>query len=317
MRSFLARVVKPNQSVFLAYGIGLFLLLAVSILKPGYASESHLRVVAIDCAILGIAAVGQTFVILTGGLDLSVPWVFTSSAFYLSMFCGGNNSTLVLAIPAVLLISTFMGMLNGAGVAYLGISPVIMTLGANTIFQGVLVGITGGRPQGQLPEAMQSVTKGSILGLPNLVIIWVLVAAAATVALSKLPLGRKVLAIGNSEKVSVFSGINVKRIKMGMYAISGFSAGLAGILFASRLGQLYLGMGDPYQMTSIAVVAVGGTSLIGGKGSYLGTIAGTLTIIVLTGLLAAFSLPASVQQIIYGVVIFVAVLFARGKIAER
>lgn len=313
----LIRFVKSNQSVILGYAMSLILLLIVSVLKPGYASPNHLRIVAIDCAVLGCVALGQTFVILTGGLDLSVPWVFTSAGYFLSMLSGGVNSNLAFAIPAVLLICTVMGSLNGAGVAYLGISPVIMTLGANTVFQGALVGITGGRPQAKLPDLMQTITKGSITGLPNLLVIWIMIAFVATLVLSKTSFGRKIYAIGNSESVSLFSGIDVRRMKLAVYAISGFSSGLAGMLFAGRLGQLYLGMGDPYQMSTIAAVAVGGASLMGGSGNYVGTIAGTLTIIVLTGLLSAFNLPSALQQIIYGLVLFTAVFLARRRVRER
>ncbi len=308
---------KNNQPVIFGYATSLVLLLIVSVLKPGYASLNHLKIVAIDCAVLGSVALGQTFVILTGGLDLSVPWVFTSAGYFLSMLSGGVNSNLAFSIPAVLLICTFMGVINGTGVAYLGISPVIMTLGANTVFQGALVGITGGRPQAKLPDLMQRITNGAITGLPNLFFIWIILAFIATVVLSKTSFGRKVYAIGNSESVSLFSGIDVRRMKLAVYAISGFTSGLAGMLFAGRLGQLYLGMGDPYQMSTIAAVAVGGASLMGGSGNYLGTIAGTMTIIVLTGLLSAFSLPSNIQQIIYGIVLFTAVFLARRRAPER
>jgi ribose transport system permease protein len=313
----LIRFIRGNQSIIFGYMTSIILLLVVSILKPGYASLNHLKIVAIDCAVLGSVALGQTMVILTGGLDLSVPWVFTSAGYFLSMLSGGVNSNLAFSIPAVLLICTLMGALNGAGVAYLGISPVIMTLGANTVFQGALVGITGGRPQAKLPDLMQTITNGAITGLPNLLLIWLILACVATLVLSKTSFGRKIYAIGNSESVSLFSGIDVRRMKLAVYAISGFTSGLAGMLFAGRLGQLYLGMGDPYQMSTIAAVAVGGASLMGGSGNYIGTIAGTLTIVVLTGLLSAFSLPSNIQQIIYGVVLFSAVFLARRRVTER
>jgi len=135
--------------------------------------------------------------------------------------------------------------------------------------------------------------------------------------LAKTPFGRRVYATGNSDAVSLFAGIDVKRTRLLVYAISGLTAGLAGVLFAGRLGQLYLGMGDPYQLTTIAAVAIGGASLMGGSGSYLGTMAGVLTIVILTGLLSAFTLPSSVQQVIYGLVLFAAVVAPRRRALER
>jgi ribose transport system permease protein len=309
--------IDRNRSAIVGYAISVLLLLVVSLLKPGYASPNHLRIIGIDCAVLGMAAMGQTFVVLTGGLDLSVPWVFTSAGYLLSMLSGGSDGSLLLTVPAVLLACTAMGALNGLGVAYLGISPVIMTLGANTIFQGALLGVTGGRPQARLPELVQAFSKGAVAGIPNLLVAWLALTAIATVVLAKTPFGRRVYAVGTSDTVSLFSGVDVKLTRLAVYAVSGFTAGLAGMLFAGRLGQLYLGMGDPYQLTTIAAVAIGGASLMGGSGTYLGTVAGTLTIVILTGLLSAFTLPASVQQIIYGLVLFAAVVLPRRKAAER
>jgi ribose transport system permease protein len=308
---------ERNQPVLTGYATSLLLLVIVSLVKPGYASANHLRIIAIDCAILGIVSIGQTLVILTGGLDLSIPWVFTSAGYFLSMLSRGNSENLAFAIPIVLLISAGMGLFNGAGVAYLGISPVIMTLGANTVFQGALLGITGGKPQARLPDFMQVLSKGSVSGIPNLLVIWLTLSVAIMVVLTKTAFGRKIYAVGSSETVSFFSGIDVKRTRLAVYAISGLAAGSAGVLFAGRLGQLYLGMGDQYQLTTIAAVAIGGASLIGGKGNYAGTIAGTLTIVVLSGLLSAFNLTTSVQQIIYGFVLFGAVFLAREKGLER
>ncbi|HBE78464.1 MAG TPA: ABC transporter permease [Firmicutes bacterium] len=305
------------QTIISSYIMSALILLVVAILKPGYTSLDHLKVISIDAAILGIVSLGQTFVILTGGIDLSIPWILTNAAFILTYLSGGDNSNLGLIIPVVLLISTLMGLFNGIGVAYLGISPIIMTLGSNIIFQGGLVGFSGGTPGGRSPEFVQYLILGKIGGLPVILLLWVLIIFVATVVLSKTPFGRQLYAVGNNEKVALFSGINVKFTKMIVYAASGFTAGLAGILFAGRLGQLYLGMGDEFQFQSITAVAIGGASLMGGSGSYIGTVAGAFTIIILSGLLSVFSLSTSVQQILYGLVLFIAVVFSKKRGKER
>lgn len=308
--------IDKYQTIIISYAISVALFLVVALLRPGYADISNIKVIAMDCSILGIACLGQTLVILTGGLDFSVPWVFTSSAFYMAMLCGGSDLNIFPVFLLVLGICVLMGLANGFGVAYLRISPVIMTLGTNAIFMGMLMGITGGKPY-ELPDTVQAVCTGAAGNVPNLLIIWIVVIIVGTLLLSKTSFGRQIYAVGNNETVALFSGINTRKVKMAVYMISSLCAGLAGILFAGRLGQLYFGMGDPFQMQTIAAVAVGGASLMGGSGSYIGTVAGTITLVVLTGLLAAFNLQTSTQEIIYGAVLLLAVFLSRKRVAEK
>lgn len=143
-----------------------------------------------------------------------------------------------------------------------------------------------------------------------MVLLWILIIAVASIVLAYTPYGRKVYAVGNNETVAFYSGVKTKRIKMIAYAISGLAAGLGGLLFTGRIGQSYLGMGDSVMFETIAVVAIGGTSMIGGSGNYIGTVAGALILIILKNLLSAFLIPASIAQIIYGLVILVAMIFS-------
>jgi ribose transport system permease protein len=139
----------------------------------------------------------------------------------------------------------------------------------------------------------------------------------AIVILHKTRLGRNIYAVGSNENVAFFSGINTKQTKVIAYAICGLFTAVAGVLYSGRLGQLYLAMGEEYQMQSIAAVAIGGVSLIGGKGSYVGTMAGVLIIVVLNGFLSALNIPPNVQKIVYGVVLFIAVFVAAREIKAK
>lgn len=308
---------KQNSSILLTFVVAAALLAFVSIVKPGYSNPANLKVLSISIAVLGFTALGQTFPILTGGMDLSVPWIFCIGGYLCAMLTGGENAKLIYAVPAVLLVGALMGAVNGFGIAYVGIAPVIMTMASNIIYQGLLVGFTGGTPGGSIPQIIKDLATGDICGVSVLFLLWLVISAAAWLLLVKTPYGRKLYGVGTSEQVSLFSGVSVKKIKLSAYAICGMMAALAGMLYSGKLSQLYLGMGDTYQMASVSAVAIGGISLVGGSGSYIGAIAGSFVIIILDGLLAAMSLSQGVQKIIYGIVLFFAVLISSRKKITR
>ena len=302
------KIWSKNSSIIITYVIAIMLLVIVSIARPGYASVNNLNVLAVSAAFLGITALGQTFVVLTGGMDLSIPWMFTMSAFMLSSFANGSNEALVWVVPVVLLIGAGLGFINGVGVAYLGITPVIMTLSTNVIFQGLLLSITGGVPANAPPSGLQDFSNGTTMGVSNVFWVWIILSVIAIVVLYKTKFGRSVYAVGCNENVALFSGINIKHIKLAVFVICGMLAAAGGMLNAGRLSQPYLGMGDLYQMQTVAAVSIGGVALRGGSGSYVGAIAGVLILTILDGVLSALNIPPSVRKIVYGVVLFVAVL---------
>ena len=305
--------IRKNFSIIMTYAVAIVLLAFVSIVRPGYANPNNLRILSISASILGVTAMGQMIVVLTGGMDLSVPWMFTIAAFLTANLTGGDNTRLLYAIPVVLGVGALMRAFNGVGIAYAGIAPVIMTMGSNIIFQGLLLGLTGGTPGGSAPNALKAFAEGSVLGLSPIFLFWILLSVAFFILVAKSPYGRKIYAIGNSDTVALYSGINVKLTRVSAYAVCGMMAALAGILFSGRISQLYLGMGDPYQMQSVSAVAIGGVSLLGGSGSYVGTIGGVFVLIILDGLLSALGIAQSIQKIVYGVVLFLAVLLSSRK----
>jgi ribose transport system permease protein len=210
-----------------------------------------------------------------------------------------------------------MGLVNGFGVAYVGIVPVIMTISTNIIFQGLLVGISGGMPGGSPPPALKELVHRSVGSVSSLFLIWLVISAVIILILHKTQFGRNIYSVGSNETVAFFSGINTKLTKLMAYAICGLLTSIAALLYSGRLGQLYLAMGEPYQMQTIAAVAIGGISLNGGKGSYAGTMAGVLIIVVLNGFLSAMNIPPNVQKIVYGAVLFIAVLIAAREIKVK
>lgn len=304
---------RKSGSIILTFVVAFLLLAFISIVKPGYANAANLNVLSISVAVLGLTALGQTLPILTGGMDLSIPWMFCIGGYLCAGLTAGDNNKLFYAIPIVLIAGLIMGTFNGLGIAYVGIAPVIMTMASNIIFQGLLVGITEGTPGGSISGILKIfATKGSgVVGW--IFLFWLLVSFGAWIILSKTPYGRKIYAVGNSETCALYSGINVKFLKLSAYAVCGMMAALAGMLYAGKVSQLYLGMGDTYQMASVSAVAIGGVSLVGGSGSYVGTMAGCFVIVILESLLAAMNFSQGIQKIIYGIVLFLAVMISSRK----
>ena len=299
--------------MIISYLTALILFAAISVYKPGFASIDHIRVLCSEAAIIGVVAIGQTFVIITGGIDLSVAWMVGIAAIMITNVTKGLDESLAWAVPFILVLTTCFGLVNGICIAYLNMPPIVMTLGMNTVLQGGLVAVTQGAPGGAAPAFIKKMGQSSFLGIPYLIIIWAVLAAVVTVLLFKMKYGRELFAVGNNATVAAYSGINVRRVTLTAYAVSGLTAGIAGMLLAGKVGQSYLGIGDNFQFQSIAAVAIGGTSLMGGNGNYLGTVAGAFTITIILGILAALNLPFGVQKMAYGIVVLASVLMSVRK----
>src|SRR4029079_7658167 len=200
--------------------------------------------------------------------------------------------------------------MNVAGIALFGVPAIIMTLAVNVILQGAILVYTGGTPQATAPGLIQYLAVGRIGPIPVIAIVWGVLALAASFLLSKTVFGRQLYAVGTSPTVAEFSGVPVVRTTLLAYTLSGFTAALAGMLLTGYTAQAYLGMGDPYLFTSIAAVAIGGASILGGSGHYVGTIAGAFVLTILAGLLPALDLSNGALLIVYGAVILPTVSLA-------
>lgn len=301
-------IIKKNQGVVFCYLIALVLFAGFSVYMPGFARLSHIRTVFLESALIGIVALGQTLVVITGGIDLSVAWMMTIGAYMVSNLVNSSNANLVWGIPLMLVVTFGLGAINGFCISCLRVPAIVMTLGMNIILQGALVALTQGSPGQSAPPLLLTLGQKNLLGIPYLVIIWIIMTVVVMLALFKMKYGRKLFAIDNNATVAKYSGIRVDNTIILSYAISGMTAGIAGALLAGKVGSCYLAMGDTYQFQSIAAVAIGGTSMLGGKGNYLGTVAGSLTITILLGILVALNLPFGVQTMAYGLIVLISVI---------
>jgi ribose transport system permease protein len=262
---------------------------------------------------LAVLALGQGTVILTGGLDLSVPWTIGLCGILLAGMVSGSDAALVYALPLVLLIACLIGLANGIGIVYLGISPIVMTLAMNGILQGAALLYSQGTPAGFSSPMLRWFMTGRIGFVTPVVLFLVVFVAVAVLLLSRTSFGRRVYGIGNGVRAAKLSGIAVDRTLILVYVLSAFCAGLVGVMLTGFSGQASLGMGDEYLLPSIAVVVVGGALITGGRGHYLGMLGGVLLLTALQMLLAGTNLPYATRAILYGLVVLGAVMALRER----
>lgn len=295
--------------------IGLILLIiVVSILNPSFLDLSNLLNLLRQISINGLIAFSMTFIILTGGIDLSVGSILAlSSAFIALMITSGVDPIIALIIGV--LIGFVLGAVNGLLVTKGNMAPFIATLATMTIFRGLTLVITDGNPITNLGDSylFQLFGKGYFIGIPVPAVTMIIVFVILLIILQKTTFGRHTYAIGGNEVAAKISGIKVNKIKILIYGISGLMSALAGGILTSRLNSAQPTAGTSYELDAIAAVVLGGTSLTGGKGRIVGTLIGVLIIGVLNNGLNLLGVSSFYQQVVKGVVILIAVLIDRKK----
>ncbi|WP_197260658.1 ABC transporter permease [Brevibacillus laterosporus] len=293
--------------------LGLFLLVIIlSIVSSDFLTVSNIFNVLRQVSINALIAFGMTFVILTGGIDLSVGSTLAlSSALSAGMMASGGDP--FLAIVVGLLAGLVMGAFNGILVAKGNVAPFIATLATMTVFRGLTLVYTEGKPITGLPNSFGMVGKSFFLQIP-MPVIWMLLSFIALYFILKhTTFGRHVYALGSNEEATRLSGVSTTKVKIWVYSISGLFASLAGIILTSRLNSAQPTAGTSYELDAIAAVVLGGTSLSGGKGWIVGTLIGAMIIGVLNNGLNLLNVSSFYQLVAKGAVILIAVLLDRSK----
>jgi len=312
--AFLERIALTRDRRRVAYAFLAAVLLFVigELVHPGFARFQSVTAVLTIASFVGLVAAGQTFVVLIGGIDLSVPWVLNGAAILLVTTSLGQDDRALYSLAVTLGMGAAVGVVNGVAIAFVGVPAVVMTLAMNGIMEGLTLGLSGGLTCGACasyaPPLVANAVHGSLLGIPAALYLWLVVIAVVSVVLSFTTFGRKTYAIGNNMRVSYLAGVNVRLVTVLLYMLSGIFAALAGILLVGFGGQASLGMGDPYLFQSIAAVVIGGVYMLGGRGHYLGTAAGAVTLVALVSVLLAMNMPDYGRNIIYGIVILLLLL---------
>lgn len=279
-----------------------------AVIAPQFFSVPNLINVALSIAITGILAVGMTAVILTGGIDLSVGSVAALAGVTAAMVAGADRGGVVLGGLVALGIGLAVGLFNGIVIAQFRVPPFVTTLAMLTICRGLAFIVTGGRSIGNLPSGFGFLGRERILGVPVPVLLMLLVFAIGWFVLKRMTFGRYVYAVGGNREAAFLAGVNTKGVTVLVYVLNGLLVGLAGWVLASRLGAGVPNAGLQYELDVIAAVVVGGTSLMGGRGSVIGTFWGAVFIGILNNGLNLAGIDPYIQKIALGVVILLAVL---------
>lgn len=298
------------KGVYTLLGLVMFILLMVvtmSIISPVFLTSGNIINVLRQVSLNGILAVGLTFVILTGGIDLSVgSLVAVTGVVVGSMLVNGYGW--MEAVVAGVAISVLFGVFNGVMIAYCGLPPFIATLAGQTIGRGFALVFSDGKPYALANKDFLNIGKGSALGIPIPIWILFIVCAAAMVILNKTTYGRHVYAFGGNRNATKLSGVKTKFNEMSVYVISALMAGIVGVILAARISSGQPTAGNGYELDAIAAVAIGGTSMSGGIGTLSGTILGFIIIGILSNSLTLLSVSSFYQQIVKGAIILIAVL---------
>lgn len=314
-----AAAVRPPR--FAAIWVATALLFAVSpLLAPGSDSRSALLSTLPFAAILAIAAIGQTLVIQQRGLDLSVAGMITLTTILVTKVPGGRESGLLPAIGLVVLACVASGLVSGLAITRLGITPLVATLGVNALLTGVVLQITSGAATASATAGLARFSLERTLGIPNTVVVAVLVCVALAAVMRTSAIGRRFVAAGTSPKAGYAAGIRVERYQVATYVVASLSYGVAGVFAAGFLGTPGIATGDNYLLPTIAAVVLGGTSLAGGSGSVAATMIGALFLTQLEQVVLGMGAPDSVQLVIQGSIIALGMALRQvplGRIAAR
>ncbi len=308
-----------DPAVATAFACIVLLLFVGSLYSRNFLSPEYLLQQLKVASFLGVIASGMMLAILIGQIDLSLPWVVTTGAMMSCALASYGAAGAILAVPFGVLAGVAIGLANGFGVAYLRIPSMIVTLATNAVAQGLMVVYSGGfSPRDFASPAMRYLATGfAIPGLPNAVLCWAAIGAATIFLLTRTTFGRAIYGIGNRERAAYLSGVDTRRVVLAVFAISGGASAFGGVLLAGYASKAAQSMGDAYLLPAIAAVVLGGTSILGGRGSYYGTVAGAMLITLLQSILSVMQIPEFGRQIVYGVVIVCMLLLYGRERAAR
>ncbi len=309
MRKF--SISPPVAAILLA--IVLFLL--SGFLPNGFGNDINVAIAQATnivrlAVFLGVIAAGQTLVIISGfeGIDLSAGAVVTLAAILTYVTVKGEDDKVLLALLISLAVGALIGFINGLGITFLKISPFVMTLGMSGVVTGLIIIINHGNVSGKVAPIMTRLIARPLspdIPIPNAIIIWIIFGFLMWLLLERSTFGKHLFAIGVNRVTAKLSGVNVTATNLAVYSLAGALAGFGGFLLVGNTGVVFINLGQPFLFPSIAAVAVGGTLLSGGKGSYWGTMAGAIVLTLITSLLTTMQMPDSVRRMVLGATLLV------------
>jgi len=297
---------RQHWATLIVYGVLMALILASSVTSDVFPTSRNFNNLIRQAVALGIVSIGQTLVLLTAGIDLSVGSVISLTTCLTTGLIHGRGALVLPVIALVIVAALFIGFCNGVIIIKTHVSPLIVTLAMMSVVQGVVFLYTKG-PVGEVPQSFSFIAWGKFGFMPFPIFILATVAVAGIILQRQTTFGRSLLAMGGNEEVARRSGIQVDRVKVVTYMICSFAAALTGIFLSSRMGQGDPLAGERYMIDSIIPALIGGTSLTGGKGGIVGTIAGIFILTIVSNILNLLNVETYWQWVVTGVIVIVAV----------
>ncbi len=304
-----------RAAIFLWVAVFLLFMLGEGISR-GFFTPSHIGAISRSAAFIGIAAIGQTLVVLTGGIDLSVGALISLGNVFACLLLDGKDANNLWVIPLILLLGLAIGTANGLGVAVLGISPMVMTMAIGVVTTGITLIYSKGAPKGYASPFLRSLGVGNVGGVPIPVLVWLVLALLTLIILKLSVFGRSIYYVGANETSAVFTGVRVPLVKTAIYALSGLSAVFTGILYAGYTSTAFVDIGKDFTMQTITAVVIGGTAMTGGKGGYGGTIVGAVLFCLIESIMTLLRLPEAGRKIVNGLIIIALIMFYYRKSAR-
>lgn len=304
LSSLTQRVSPPVVALILA----IILFFLGGLISPSFVNPTQATNIVRLAAFLGIIGAGQTLVIISGneGIDLSVGAIVTLGAIITFRITSGDNAMILPALGLALAVGAGIGLINGLGIVILRIPPLVMTLAMAGVVEGLVLQYTRGELIGDTPDLMsQLIAEPLFLGIPGVIVIWILLGIGMWVLLERTSFGKQLFAIGSNRTTSKLSGIRVNYVVLATYTLSGLLAAFGGFVLLGFTQTVFLNLGNPYLFPSIAAVVVGGTLLSGGQGSYWGTMSGALVLTLIDSLLRAAQLQEAFQLMVLGFILLV------------
>ncbi len=295
------RLSNPTGYILSVFLVSAILMPLSRLVSPSLGSWNTISAILVISSMLTLIGFGQGLVILVGELDLSLPSTISLAGVLTTAWMGASPS--VSTFAQIIVITAFIGLVNGIGVAVLKVPSFIMTLGTQLIIAGTALGYTKGTVPGTTPQFLADLMLGRSLGIPNPILLLVAIAVVGSFIQRYTTFGRRLYAVGSNRATAYVAGVHVGRTVIGAFVVSSVCAALTGMLIVGYGGGATLGMGDPYFLSSIAVVVVGGSSILGGRGSYLGTVAAAIFLTTISTLIQALGISQGWQTFIYGLLI--------------
>jgi ribose transport system permease protein len=293
----------------------LLMVILLSILSPRSTEPGNLLNLVRQGATIGLVAIGQTMVLITSGLDLSVGSIVILADVMAAQMINGREEMILPVSAIVLGVGLLVGLANGLLITRFNVTPFIATLGMNFTVFGIALVYSGGAPRGSIPDSMRFWGNGFIGGVfPSAALVWIIFTVLAALLLSRTVFGRQVVALGANQRAAYLSGVNARRVVLLSYVFSGFMAAAAGLLLVATIGVGTLEVGTDFLLGSIAAAVIGGTRFEGGRGTIAGTFGGVLFLMVLYSILTVLALPTSGRRVIEGLIILLAIiLYSRNE----